>query len=102
MDNVRLIVDHIHLFPEGQLVIFLGTANAELRNKWREMSIAELKAQFVDKEIHIFGEGYEFRTSVLSVEIMNSIADFKNVALQLENNELTLKIQEKDEVEVEL
>jgi hypothetical protein len=100
MARKTLIVGGILELPDGSLVIGLNTNDDTLRGQWVSMKIAELKTQFEGKKIHVFGEGYAFETSVLGVEISNSIADFKNVFLKIANNEFTQKIRLNDEVEV--
>jgi hypothetical protein len=97
-----LIVVHYFELPDGNLVIGLNTVRDELRDQWRKIWPNDLKAQFEGKKIKVFGEGYQFETNVLAVDILNSIADFKNVFLKLDNNPFTKKIQLNDEVEVYL
>ncbi|MBL0017885.1 MAG: hypothetical protein IPP17_15985 [Bacteroidetes bacterium] len=102
MARQRLNVGHIFELPDGHLVIGLYTRSDELRDQWRNTPIPDVKSQYEGKKIHVFGEGYQFETEVLDVDISNSIADFKNVFLKLENNAMTRKIQTNDVVELEM
>lgn len=88
--------------PDGSPVIGLNTMKQELRDEWREMNPNDLKLQFTGKTITVVGEDYQFETAIVGVEILNSIADFKNVFLKLKANANTRKIQLHDQVEVEL
>ncbi len=102
MARQRLNVGHIFELPDGHLAIVLYTRSDELRDQWRNTPIPDVKSQYEGKKIHVFGEGYQFETDVLDVDILNSIAEFKNVALKLGNNEWTKLIQIDDLVEVEM
>ncbi|MBK9451991.1 MAG: hypothetical protein IPN95_21745 [Bacteroidetes bacterium] len=102
MARQRLNVGDIFELPDGHLVIGLYTRSDELRDQWRNTPIPDVKSQYEGKKIHVFGEGYQFETEVLDVDISNSIADFKNVFLKLDNNEWTKRIQIDDAVEVEV
>ncbi len=97
--EVLSIIDVFEIADE-HLGIGLNTDKAELRDKWREMTVDAVKSSFQGKQISIFGDGYRYQTLVLDVDILNSLADFKNVYLKIDGN---LKgIQVKDKVEVEL
>jgi hypothetical protein len=99
--EILIVYDKFEL-PDGEIVIGLYTGRKELKTQWRNTAIDDLKSQYEGKKIQVFGEGYQFQTNVLAVDITNSIADDKNVFLKLENNAYTKKIQLKDEVEVDL
>ncbi|MEY3442046.1 MAG: hypothetical protein RLZZ519_327 [Bacteroidota bacterium] len=101
MARQRLNVGDIFELPDGHRVIGLYTRSDELRDQWRNTSITDVRSQYLGKKIEVFGEGYQFETDVLDVEILNSIADFKNVFLKLDNNEWTKRIQMDDLVEVD-
>jgi hypothetical protein len=102
MARERLIVSHILEHPDGKLVVALNAIDDALQHQWRNMAMTDLKAQFEDKKIHVFGEGYQFETGVLGVQISSSIAEFKNVYLKLDNDIFSQKIRMNDKVEVDL
>ena len=97
-----LIIFDVFKLPDGKRVIGLNTEREQLRDHWRSMDTKRLKTQFEGKTIQVYGEDYRFETSVLGVEINNSLADFKNVFLKLDNNAFTQKIRVNDHVEVDL
>ncbi len=99
--EILIVFDTMKLL-DGKLAIVLTAGRKELRSNWLNMSKQDLKTQFEGKKIQVFGEGYHFETNVLAVDILNSIEDFKMVALKLDNNTSTQKIRIKDEVEVDL
>jgi hypothetical protein len=99
--EILIVYDKFEL-PDGKLAIGLFTGREELKAQWRNTAIDDLKSQYEGKKIQVFGEGYQFETNVLAVDILNSIADFKNVFLKLDNNAFTKKIRINDEVEVDL
>jgi hypothetical protein len=97
-----LIVGDILSFVEGKLIIAIVATRESLRRDWRNTDIDDLKAQFEGKKIKVFGEGYQFETDVLSVQVKSSIVENKNVFLLVDKTPSTQKIKINDEVEIEL
>lgn len=102
MPKETLIIGDKFELPDGSVVIGLNTPKQDLRMDWRRMTMETLKAPFVGQEISIRGKDYQFQTKVLGVEILNSIADFKNVFLKIEKVTEASRIQQGDEVEVDI
>lgn len=97
-----LIVGDILSFIDGKLIIAIVATQESLRRDWRNTGIDDLKAQFEGKKIKVFGEGYQFETDVLSVQVKSSIIENKNVFLLVDKTPSTQKIKINDEVEIEL
>lgn len=97
-----LIIGHVGHPPSGGIFIGVNTGKEKLRYDWRALSFSELESKFSGKSIRIFGAEYDIQTKILEVKITASLADFKNIYLKIEENPLTKKIQELDELEIEL
>jgi hypothetical protein len=97
-----LIIGHVGTLPTGGIFIGVNTGNETMRLEWKKKSFTDLENLFTGKLIKIFGEEYEIQTKILDVKITASLADFKNIFLKIEENAMTKKIQELDEVEIEL
>ena len=92
-------IEEIFLLEEGNLVIGLNASNTMERDEWQKKSIEDLKSDFNNKDILIVKLD-DLKVSILAVDVMNSIANFKNVFLQIENSNKAQLIKLKDEVNI--
>jgi TRAP-type C4-dicarboxylate transport system substrate-binding protein len=99
--EILIIVDKFAL-PSGELVFGLTTGRDELRDAWVNTTIEDLASSFKSKQIKVIGKDYEFTIRIIDAEVLNSVADFKNVYIRLPSSPKTNKIALLDEIEIEL
>jgi hypothetical protein len=96
-----IIINKLEL-PDGDIVVGMKPLREELKDEWKNIDMADLKRQFLFKNITIIGQDYQFEVVTRDVDILNSIAGFKNVFVRLENNPDTREIEENDKAEIDL
>ena len=91
-------IEEIFQLEGGDIVIGLVASNAIERDEWQKRSIKGLKSDFENRSFQVIN--HDFKSSILAVDIISSIANFKNVFLRVKNSDKALKLKLKDEIEI--
>lgn len=97
-----LIVGSLQTLPGDYLGIGVNSGDFELREKWKDMSMSDVKQLFKNKRATFVGADYSIDAQIVDVQVTTSLVDFKNVFIKVKLNSRTGKIKELDEVEVDL
>jgi hypothetical protein len=101
MSEQTLIISDIFESDDSHKAIAANFSDFDLRHFFAQKSFDEIKADFLNKSCLIVGEGVQFKTKIIDVEVNSSLAGFKNIFFKIPHSSYFQKIRIHDQVRIE-